>query len=570
MILTQGIRLIVVHLWQSTALAVVVALLSFLLQKNHARTRYWLWLAASMKFLLPFSLLVAVGSHLPKPVQVSAAFQGQAPLLAPRNVRQAAPMQALATNIPNTSKLSGDCFFVLLLSLWATGFMVSGCLWRRHWLRIRALARTASLQPFDLGVPVLSTPSLLEPVTFGILHPVVVLPQGLVDILKPEYRQAIIAHELCHIRYRDNLTGAMHMMVESIFWFFPPVWWIGNCLVEERERACDEEVLRLDNAPEVYAESILKTCRFFLESPLDCISGISGADLKKRILRIAVPIAPRNLGFAKKLLLTTVGMVAIASPVAFGVLTAPQNQVQAESEIAKSRPSFEVAVIRPNRTGDPLTTEDTPPGMFWAKNISIKALIAEAYELPENQIVGGPGWINSERYDIEAKMSDAQYRKIEKLGMREQKHQINLMLQSLLAERFMLTVHHQSRELKGYVLVVAKGGPKLHISGTPEPSISSPPGSSSGAFSGIVFQIKDSSLRSLVNFLSGQLGRPVTDETGLNGNYDATLEVPMDSQTERGSAIITALQDQFGLILKSRKVSGDIIVVAHIERPSEN
>lgn len=570
MLLTQGISVMVAHLWQSTAVAAAVALLSVLLRKNHARTRYWLWLTASMKFLLPFSLFVAAGSYLPKPVGVSPVPQVTASTFVAQTMQQISPIRSHITKVSGASEHGCKFLSVLLLNLWAAGFLVSVCLWWRRWYRVRASVRAALPQPWGLNIPAVLAPTLLEPTTFGIFRPVLVLPQGLVDLLCPEHFQAIIAHELCHVRHRDNLAGAMHMMVESIFWFFPPVWWIGKRLIEERERACDEEVLRLGNTPEVYAESILKVCRFCLESPLSCTCGISGADLKKRVLRIVAPIAPKNLGFAKKSILTATALATVVGPVAFGALTAPENPVRTESEIATSRPSFEVAAIRPNRTGEPLTSEDTPPGRFWARNISVKDLIEKAYELPGNQITEGPGWIDSERYDIEAKMSDSQYRGIEKLNKRQQEHQISLMLQSLLADRFKLAVNHQSKEVKGYALVVARGGPKLHLSGTPGLPPSSHPGSGGGTFFGIVFQLKDSSLDSLASFLSGQLGRPVVNETGLDGNYDETFEVPMDAETDRGSAILIALQDQFGLKLQSKRVSADMIVIAHIERPSGN
>lgn len=74
--------------------------------------------------------------------------------------------------------------------------------------------------------------------------------------------EAILAHELCHVRRRDNLAVALQMVVEALFWFHPLVWWLEQRLVDERERACDEEVIRLGSEPQSYAESILKTCEF--------------------------------------------------------------------------------------------------------------------------------------------------------------------------------------------------------------------------------------------------------------------------------------------------------------------
>ena len=121
---------------------------------------------------------------------------------------------------------------------------------------------------------------------FGILRPVLLWPRDIDMRLDDAQVHAILAHELAHVRRRDNLTAAMHMFVEAVFWFHPLVWWIGARLVDERERACDEEVVRLGNDPHVYAESILKTCQFYVESPLTCVPGVTGSDLKKRIERI--------------------------------------------------------------------------------------------------------------------------------------------------------------------------------------------------------------------------------------------------------------------------------------------
>src|ERR1035438_281396 len=115
------------------------------------------------------------------------------------------------------------------------------------------------------------------------------------------------------------MAAAVHMVVEAIFWFRPLVWWLGSRLVEERERACDEEVLQLGSEPSVYAESILKVCEFCVESPLACVSGVTGADLSKRV-RSIMTLRLRRLGIAGKMALAALALAAIAAPVAFGVV----------------------------------------------------------------------------------------------------------------------------------------------------------------------------------------------------------------------------------------------------------
>jgi TonB family protein len=113
------------------------------------------------------------------------------------------------------------------------------------------------------------------------------------------------------------------MVVQAVFWFHPLVWWLGGRLVEERERACDEAVLQLGNSPQIYAESILKTCEYSVTSPLACVSGVTGGDLKNRIVRIMSASSGDKLTLPRKLLLVVAGLGAIAGPVIAGLVIGP-------------------------------------------------------------------------------------------------------------------------------------------------------------------------------------------------------------------------------------------------------
>jgi hypothetical protein len=157
---------------------------------------------------------------------------------------------------------------------------------------------------------------------------VIVLPQGITERLTHAEFEAVIAHELCHARRRDNLAAAIHMLVESLFWFHPLVWWLGARMVEERERACDEAVLELGGEPQIYAESIVKVCRFYLESPLPCVAGVTGSDLKKRVERIMHKRIGSNLPAWRKTMITGLGVAAILGPVAVGLFNAPAGRAQ--------------------------------------------------------------------------------------------------------------------------------------------------------------------------------------------------------------------------------------------------
>ena len=204
------------HLWQSTVFAGIAALLALALRQNHARTRYWLWLIASMKFLIPFSLLVGLGSHVD--------WQPPQPVAQPELT---VVMQQISQPFPHIATQQHSFLPNALPALWVCGFAFVAFSWGRRWMRIHAAVRAASPLARIENVPVLSTPALLEPGVFGILRPVLLLPEGITGHLSDAHLKAIVAHELCHIRRRDNLAATLHMMVEAIFWFHPLVWWLG-------------------------------------------------------------------------------------------------------------------------------------------------------------------------------------------------------------------------------------------------------------------------------------------------------------------------------------------------------
>ena len=180
----------------------------------------------------------------------------------------------------------------------------------------------------------------LEPGILGIVKPVLIWPHGISDRLEDAHLEAILAHEVWHVRRNDNLAAAVHMLVEAIFWFHPLVWWLGARMVEERERACDEEVLQLGSQPQVYAESILKICEFCVGSPLACVAGVTGSDLKKRIANIMNKNIVRKLNFGKKLLLSALGVAAIALPIVFGLAKPAHSQSQYPARIWARRRLF--------------------------------------------------------------------------------------------------------------------------------------------------------------------------------------------------------------------------------------
>src|SRR5579862_1361745 len=316
----QWTAALVNHLWQSTAVAGVALILTFALKKNQARVRYWIWMIASVKFLLPFSLLIGAGSWLRSMIATPVT----RPAVSSVIEQIAQPFQSVQTiTAPATSTAStADFVFLpaLLVAVWLCGVVLIVVRWALAWLRIRTVVRTAIPVDIAADVPVLATASLLEPGVFGILQPVLLLPRGILDRLEPAQLFAIVAHEMCHVRRRDNFTFALHMISQALFWFHPLTWWIGGRLIEEREHACDEAVLEAGGEAEVYAEGILSVCKFYVESPLACAAGVSGADLKNRIARIMSAPIRHNLDLSRKLLLGAAGFAAVLLPLLLGLV----------------------------------------------------------------------------------------------------------------------------------------------------------------------------------------------------------------------------------------------------------
>jgi beta-lactamase regulating signal transducer with metallopeptidase domain len=308
------------HLWQSTLFTLCAGLLTLILRNNGAQIRYWVWFAASVKFLIPFSLLTAAIAHVKQPFSPVLVI---APLTVDAVEQVAQPFSFTPAAASLASAAAGHAnVSAILLVLWAAGLTAVVSLWFVRWSRINAAVRSATPLPLSarLPIPARSSTSVIEPGLVGIWQPILLLPEGIAAALSVPEMDAVLAHELCHMRRRDNLTAAIHMLVEAVFWFYPVVWRLGARLIAERERACDESVLASGSEPEAYAEGILKVCRFYVQSQLDCAAGVSGADLKKRVEEIMINRRSIPISTAKKIMLATVGAAVIASPFLAGAV----------------------------------------------------------------------------------------------------------------------------------------------------------------------------------------------------------------------------------------------------------
>jgi len=256
-------------------------------------------------------------------------------------------------------------------------------------------------------------------------------------------------------------------------------------------------------------------------------------------------------------------------------------------------PRFAVASIKRDASTEPLSMAAAmgvgyrPGGRLVAHNAPVTMLIQRAYGLQSWQIVGGPAWIGAEGYDIEAKPESATDQK-----------QMWLMLQTLLADRFKLATHRETRELPVYELVLAKGGPKVQAPQSPCSEMTTPPERGQGrpdppcslgvegTASGLTMQGMSSSMPALAKQLSMLMGREVVDKTGYTGAFSVHMDFAMDDAlagvpnpprvasseqpADRAPTITTALQDQLGLKLQPAKGPVQVLVIDRVEKPTAN
>lgn len=693
-----------IHLWQSTVFVLVVWLLTLALRPNAAKTRYRLWMIASAKFLIPFSLLIAAGQGLH--LDFGSAGSQHTFSSAVESIGQplfaAAPVAAnavIVSHLPAAPAPVHHSISILWLVAvtWAAGAIFLLARWTRSWWRIHKALRSSSPLELPFPVPVRAVPSRIEPGLFGVFRPVLLLPTGLIDHLSPPQLEAILAHEKCHFRRRDNLTASLHMVVEVLFWFHPAVWWIRERLLEERERACDETVLASGGEPFSYAEGILNVCKFYVEAPLSCMSGVTGSDLKKRIVRVMSQHRGRPLGGGMKVLLVTAALVAVGLPVSFGIvrpqpaakpnhsivgtwqgtLHAPKKNLRRVLKIKKSpagkliatfydidqsaqglQPSsisfkngvlqyaIQVGYIDLRYTGrmsadgnlisgtstvsisgtptlkkrtvplvfkraTPETAWTIPPAprplvapmpanakpgikavtitptksgtrrhyLTWQLNrlvvagFTVDDLIGSAYNLSDQQIINGPGWMRSEKFDITARP---------KVAGTPIGKQINEMVKVLLADRFQLKTHTEQKTMAAYILTVAQGGPKM----TKDNSKTGSPG-------GLLFgppmptlRVQNATMNEFRNAMqSVVLDRPVLNYTGLTGRWSFSLHWTPDASQFIGMGwkmpppsdaakapptLFTAIREQLGLDLETGKASVPVFVVDHVKHPPAN
>jgi len=625
------------HLWQSTVVVAIAAVVTLALRNNGAHVRHAIWAIVSLKFLVPFSLLTGLGGAL------SAWTSGAATVLATSGVLTAArdlsatvdrithpfPPDITAAPVPASVALDSGVVALALLATWAIGFLAVVAMRVRGWRRVRAAVRSSEPLPLAAPYPVRSAQGLLEPGVVGIWRPALLLPAGIERHLSPAQLRAVLEHEFCHIRRRDNLTSALHMVVEAVCWFHPLVWWVGARLVDERERACDEQVLRACGEPETYAEGILNVCKLYVESPLACVSGVSGSDLKKRITAIMTGRVGAQLGMVGQGSLALVAVLVLSAPMLAGMAGGAQQTGQTGAR-------FEVVSVKPCDTDDPKpvigaarpgfrnaaapwSAMVTPGHVYWSC-ATLAQLVPQAYTDTERPLLnmsttlrredgdqptyvrGGPSWATSDRFTIEVKAPLSMTDPI--LGNNPSRAiftnpppALSQALRAVLEDRFRLKVDRASEQRDMYAMTIAPGGLKTDKITTPTPgdcqtveqyaaaAASAPQRSveermaagnpricgrayTGQAGSGFYTEYSSVTLGQLASMLSSQLDYVVVDRTNTPGPYNFTF----------GQSSTPGTRDQhyagqlagIGLKLDLVKGPAEYLVIKSVERLRPN
>jgi len=582
--MTRDVFPLLNHLWQSTLVAALAWLAcATLLRANGARVRHAVWLAVSLKFLLPFAAIVEAGRLIARRPFVSPS-QSQRLLDFASGGSGLLPTAPFHAASPPQATTGGQAVLSLvLLTVWGLGVALVYSRWVLHWWTICRLARDAQAEGSHRGVPVryssLMRDRRIEPGIFGWWQPAILLPQGIDERLNATQLQAVLDHEWHHARRHDNLTALVHLVTQALFWFYPVVWLVGRKLVDERERACDQAVLESAQA-EDYAEGILRVCRFYCApSPLlSPATGIASADLKARVSAILKNEPPRELGPAQRWALALTTCLALAGPVVVGLLTNQAVSAQQGNSFVglatSASKKFEVASIKPNTSGDEGWRLGPPRnGGISIVNLPLFRIIAQSFRTNVSMLAGGPDWIRSTNYDIVGKGPDPTVTNPE----------VWEMMRSLLIDRFHLKYHIENRDMPVFALTIGPRGHKLTPGEQGQCAEEIKAGKNCGdilipPFGAAMYNMP---IGAIITGIGQRAGRPVVDRTGLTGRYDANItwlppgakledlnlaDVPPEYRPQDMS-LFEALEKQAGLKLEPQRAPMPMVIIDSVSPP---
>ncbi|HUP40090.1 MAG TPA: M56 family metallopeptidase [Vicinamibacterales bacterium] len=592
--------------WQGACIAVLTALVLHMCRHRSASVRYLIACGAMVAMLLAVTITGALiqpsdPGHRPEVRTVQKQLIRTSDVLLPIAIDDGPTVSV------RSAVVRVEAFLPWIVSTWLAGVLLLLARVAAGWWRVRRLHhlalsamrsswqhaadRIAGRLELARVIRIVELSAVDVPLVVGCLRPIVVLPIAALSQLNAAQVEAILAHELAHVQRHDYVVNLMQTVAETLLFYHPAVWWLSARIRDEREHCCDDVAIAVCGDAAGYAAALTEL-EAWRSGELSLAAAATGGSLVTRIRRILrVEISEDSRTSA-----VTVGLVALALAGAVGM------NILAQSAPAET-PTFEVASVRPNTSGDnKMMSQTLPGGRYNGINIPPRLLIMNSYGLQEQQLVGAPPWISSERFDIVAKADGD-------LGppvSRDGPSKLQLMIRALLEDRFKLKVHREPRDVQIYALVLARPDGRLGSGLTVstvncealaaarrnEPPRDMPkPGERPQCGARVGFgelMTGGQPMLELVSLLSATVGRSVVDRTGLTGRYDITLRWTPDRVLQRaagtapsepirvngveidpnGPSIFTALQEQLGLKLESERGTVEALVIDHIERPT--
>jgi uncharacterized protein (TIGR03435 family) len=594
----------------ATAIAIVAG---WLARRQRAAIRHLIFVAAfAVLALLPVA--TAVMPAVPVPVRVpSMPAALDTDHGTPLEPGLDAPMVAGARpseSRDSTRRRPELSTFTVLATVWLVGAI--GCLvrvalglWQVHHLRRTGLpwpeAQTLTTDlardaGFERPVAVLVHEAIAGPMTCGMVRPALVFPLDARTWRDADLRRAV-THEVEHVRRRDWVTFCLARTICALYWFHPLVWFANRQLCVNAERACDDAVVR-DHQAVGYADQLVTLAeRSLSQRRRPLLAMANRHDLSTRVhavLSTCQQRGPAGVWARITIAVAVVASLAALAPLRTVASTVGQTPGARPTPAGPSaRPQFEIASIKPSFSDSIMNVRLLPDRLL--ADGTLQVLMQYAYSVQPFHIVGGPQWLTTARYDVNATAGAAAGR-----------DQLLFMLRSLLEERFQLKTHRETRELPVYTLVSGGGGLTL-----PEPDESACVESAADAavewaggrmaFPGelqpargrcgsaiVALGPRGAEVRGgritmseLARMLSMLVGRSVLDTTGFTAPFDVQLEFVPDDTTPAmpapppgsgisGIPIGRALQEQLGLRLQSARRPLEVIVIDQVERPSAN
>lgn len=583
-------------LWQAGALAALVWLAMKRVRMNAATRCVIWWVVLTVLVLLPFAPRPTLFWIHPRVIaagQIHKATPVDRP--APPSMNELPVLVTLPEKPANRWPLG-------ILGIWAAVLIFRLARIGQSYLYLRSVKRnsiTSGLRLPDTGrsARVLLSSDIASPMAVGFVHAAVIIPGDLIERITPGELDQILLHESAHLARRDDWWNLLARLLGAVLALHPVAWWILRQIEYEREAACDDWVVARTGAVRPYAETLAHmaelrwqgTASYHAKEAL--ASGVFGRGSRIGNRIDGLLQAGRQFSASVSLISVFSGCILLFGLATAG-LFAPRWVAFAQTPAQSLK--FEVASVRlsPAGTSGGITMRGGPgtndPNRVTIERASLESLILIAYDIQTFQVTG-PDWLignfgpNAVKVDVNATLPPG-----------TTKEQFHIMLQNLLVDRFRLVIRRQKKEMPIYELMLAKNGPKFSPAA---PAVSAEEGKTQrapvDAFSlgldnaGFPNLPPEGGMRlmgnrgrmhfprytmeQLANFLTPQTQRPVTNATGLKGEYDVSMFWGGDEGADGSITLEEAVQDQLGLKLESKKGEADVFVIDHIEKaPTEN